>query len=106
MADQPNSMTVTLAHPLKEADAASVYAVQVRDYGPGEEITVPTVQVMRLVNAGLVKGVAPEDGKAIRDLFTRAANKAADPKPGPASAGGGDGDAADGGVVKKTSARK
>jgi hypothetical protein len=61
--------TVKLAHPLSATYAEKVFAREAKDYQPGDEITVPTNELMRLVNAGLLEGIDPGDAKAVRELF-------------------------------------
>ncbi|MFC6883364.1 hypothetical protein [Actinomadura yumaensis] len=79
-----NSITVTLAHPLSKSYAAEVHAASVRDYQPGEDITLPPLQAVRLVNAGLVKDVDPRDDEAVRDLFQQSSAPAAEAEEAPA----------------------
>ncbi|GAB2859410.1 hypothetical protein GCM10022221_68750 [Actinocorallia aurea] len=79
MVGELTTKTIPLAHPLSPEAAANVGAQPVRRYQPGEVVVVPTGQVMRLVQAGLVAGVDPSDGTAITNLFSTAPPKPAKP---------------------------
>ncbi|MDB4873233.1 MAG: hypothetical protein JWL97_4237 [Gemmatimonadales bacterium] len=81
MATDAKYRTVTLAHPMQEKYAKGVNALVPRDYEQGEEIEVPRGQLVRMVSAGLVEGVAPTDAEAIRDLLDPPAEPVAEPVP-------------------------
>jgi hypothetical protein len=63
-----DKITVRLAHPLSARYAAEVFA-ESKEYLPGDAITLPADQVLRLANAGLVQGVDPNNAESIRRLF-------------------------------------
>lgn len=63
----PNMVTLRLAHPLKEQQAARLHAVEVKEYPrPGMEITLPESDALALINAGYASGIDPGDTEAVR----------------------------------------
>lgn len=67
--EDPNLVTLTLAHPVSKATAEQVNAKVKRDYAVGQEITVSREWGRGLIDAGLVAYVEPTDTKAVREAL-------------------------------------
>jgi len=70
---------IRLAHPLDAEQAARLRAAEIKDYQAGEEIEVPEVDAIAIINAGYAAGVNPRNPEAVRAALAgrpRAAGKA------------------------------
>lgn len=85
----PNDMvTVPLAHKFPKAEALRLGAAEVRDYQPGEDITVPRGSAEMLAVSAQLQ-VNPRDLGAIRELLARGTVPAQAPAAKPAAPAGG-----------------
>lgn len=94
------TVTLTLAYPLRAEQAERVLAKEVKDYQTGDKITVRADYALSIINAGYAAGVDPADAVAVnRALGT---DKPMVPSPATAADGGTVGDTAPVDEAKKT----
>lgn len=62
----PTTVTLTLAHPLNSAQVERMHAKEIKNYSPGDTITVPIEDARAIINAGFAKDVEPGNTKQVQ----------------------------------------